>query len=123
MVRPIWARLQNNALSVHTALIDTIYTEVPDLSLAVDQEQESYPNPFSDQTYYAFKLHHQSLVNLDVVDLFGHKVAGIISNQWLDAGKYIRQFDPSTNDLPSGVYYFRLRTGDKVQHRKIIYLR
>ena len=123
MVRPIWARLQNNALSVHTALIDTIYTEIPDLSLAVDQEQESYPNPFSDQTYYAFKLHHQSLVNLDVIDLFGHKVAGIISNQWLDAGKYIRQFDPSTNDLPSGVYYFRLRTGDKVQHRKIIYLR
>lgn len=123
IVRPIWTRLQDNALSVWTALIDTVYTEIDDLSPVVDAEQEIFPNPFSDQTWYSFKLQRKSLVTLDVVDLFGHKAAGIVENQWLDAGKYIRQFDPSTNDLPSGVYYFRLRTGDKVQHRKIIYLR
>jgi len=122
IVRPIWTRLDNDTLSVWTAIIDSVNTDIPDLSPAIVSEQESYPNPFSDQTYYAFKLHRRALVNLDVVDIFGRKVAGILNNQWLDAGKFIRQFNPAGNDLPSGVYYFRLRTGDKEQQRKIVYL-
>lgn len=121
IVRPIWARLQNNSLSVWTALLDSIFTEVPDVSPVVVSEEENYPNPFSDQTYYAFKLHRRSFVNLEVVDLYGHKVAIIMNNQWLDAGKYIRQFNPG-DDLPSGIYYFRLKTGEKEQHRKIVHL-
>jgi hypothetical protein len=123
VVRPIWARLHNNALSVWTALLDSVYTEVPDVSPLVVSEQESYPNPFSGQTYYAFKLHRRSLVNLDVMDLYGHKVASILDNQNLDAGKFIEQFNPAANDLPSGIYYFRFSTGDKENQRKIVYLR
>ena len=123
VVRPIWARLQNNALSVWTALLDSVYTDIPDVSPVVVSEQESYPNPFSDQTWYAFKLHRRSLVNLDVLDLFGNMVAVIVDNKWLEAGKFIEQFNPAVNNLPSGVYYFRFRTGDKEQHRKMVYLR
>lgn len=123
IVRPIWARLQNNEISVWTALVDSVYTEIHDVSPVIVSEMENYPNPFSDQTYYSFKLHRRSLVSLDVEDMFGHIVASVLKNQWLDAGKYIEQFNPAENDLPSGVYYFRLRTGEKEQHRKIVYLR
>ena len=122
IVRPIWTRLHNNELSVWTALIDSVTLDVPYLSPVFVSEEENFPNPFSDQTWYAFKLHRRSLVNLEVIDLFGRKVASILNNQWLDPGKFIRQFDPAVNNLPSGVYYFRLKTGDQENFRKMVYL-
>jgi hypothetical protein len=123
IVRPIWARLQNSNLSVWTAIVDTVLVTIPDVMHQLVSEEDSYPNPFRDETYYSFKLHKRSLVNLDVMDLFGRKVAGIYTNKWLEPEKYIERFDPAGQDLPSGVYYFRLNTGDSEKRRKIIYLR
>ena len=123
VVRPIWARLQNSHLSVLTAIVDSVMVDIPNLLAQPVTEEESYPNPFSDETYYAFKLHKRSLVNLDVMDLFGQRIATIYANKWLDPGKYIERFDSSGFDLPSGVYYFRLNTGDLEKRRKIIFLR
>jgi hypothetical protein len=123
VVRPIWARLHNGHLSVLTAIVDNVLVDIPTLFPPGITEEESYPNPFNDETYYAFKLHRRTLVNLDVMDLYGQRVATVYTNQWLDPGKYIERFDAAGSDLPSGVYYFRLNTGEAEKHRKIIYLR
>jgi hypothetical protein len=123
VVRPIWARLQNSHLSVMTAIVDTVMVDIPKLLPQNVTEEESYPNPFSDETYFAFKLHRRSLVNLDIMNLFGEKITSIYANKWLDPGKYIERFDPSGFDLASGVYYFRLYTGEVEKRRKIIFLR
>jgi hypothetical protein len=123
-VRPIWARLHNNQLSVMTAIIDSVLVNIPGLLPQNVTEEVSYPNPFRDETYYSFKLHRRSLVNLDVMDLYGQKIATIYTNHWLEPGKYIERFDTTgSDDLPSGVYYFRLNTGEMEKQRKIVYLR
>jgi len=123
IIRPIWARLHNSQLSVWTAILDSTMVGIPDVLPQAENDEESYPNPFSDEAYFAFKIHKRSLVNLEVMDLYGQSVATIYANQWLDPGKYIERFDSSGIDLPSGVYYFRLNTGEAEKRRKIIYLR
>ena len=123
IVRPIWARLQSGNLSVLTAIVDSVMVDIPDLITEAVTEEQSYPNPFSDETFYSFRLHRRSLVNLDVMNLFGKRVSTIYRNQWLEAGKYIERFNPSGIDLPSGVYYFRLNSGETEMRRKIIFLR
>lgn len=123
IVRPIWARLHNSKLSIWTAIVDSTLVSIPAILPQAVTEELSYPNPFSGETYYAFKLHRRSLVNLDVMDLFGKRIATIYNNQWLDPGKYVERFDPAGIDLPSGVYYFRLNSVELEKRRKIIYLK
>ncbi len=121
VVRPIWTRLDNDNLSVYTALVDTLYSSTGELQaipLAMDQ---NYPNPFTESTVFSFKLRTPSVISLKVEDMYGHIVATLIDNQRLEQGKYIRNFNPSNYNLPSGVYYFSLKGNGINRQRKIVY--
>lgn len=121
MVRPIWTRLNNGSLSVWTAILDPYFTgtkEIEKIPFAVEQV---YPNPFNESTFFSFKLHAPTLLNLAVYDIFGHKVSTLIESSVMQPGKYIRQFEPEKYNLPSGVYYFSLSGNGINKQRKIIY--
>ena len=69
----------------------------------------------------SFKLNRTAKISLCVYDIFGHKVATLIDNSLYQPGKYIKQFDPGKDDLPSGVYYFSLTGSGINKQRKIVY--
>ena len=66
------------------------------------------PNPFNPSTTIKFSVPKAGRAVLEVFDLRGHKVAGLVDGE-LSAGDHSLQF--SGEGLPSGTYFYRL-SGD-----------
>ncbi len=78
------------------------------------------PNPFSDYTIIPFVLNQSATVRLSLFDVSGKEV------MILGAGDYApgeHQMELNNHDLPNGVYYCRLVTGQIVRTQKLIILR
>ncbi|TFH64834.1 MAG: T9SS type A sorting domain-containing protein [Candidatus Zixiibacteriota bacterium] len=89
---------------------------------ALDQ---NYPNPFNPSTEIGFDLPKPSFVSLDIFDVLGRKVLTLI-NEHLTAGSKRVQWDGRDNtetEVASGVYFYRLQTGDHVEVRKMVLLK
>jgi hypothetical protein len=78
---------------------------------------QNYPNPFNPQTTIAFDLAKQSTVKLAVYDMLGNEVAVLIDNLSFPAGNYEFSFDAS--GLASGVYVYKLISGDFSDSKKM----
>jgi len=81
---------------------------------------QNYPNPFNPSTTIKYELPQRAHVVLTVFNMLGQKVTTLL-DEVIDAGYHEAQFDAS--DLASGVYLYRLTTGDFVQTRKMILVR
>lgn len=99
-------------------------TAVPGQGLTPDAGQLSIqgasPNPFNPTTFINFTLPWQSMVDVEVYDLSGRKVADLL-HQKLDAGLHKVQFAP--RDLASGVFFARVSAGGQVQTKKMVLLK
>jgi len=78
---------------------------------------QPYPNPFNPTTVLTYSLSLASAVELKVYDLLGRKVAEVVSG-WKSAGVHRVIFN-GTN-LPSGIYFARLTSGDFQQTQKLL---
>jgi len=70
------------------------------------------PNPFNPTTEISFSIGLDGPTWLEVFDAAGHRVATLV-DEYMKPGKYVVTWDAS--DQPSGVYYYRLRSGDWTQ--------
>jgi hypothetical protein len=96
--------------------IQNISNENPDkFSLS-----QNYPNPFNPTTNLEFGISELGFVSLRVYDLVGKEVATLV-NEKLAPGKYKYRFDGV--GLPSGVYYYRLTTGEFTETNSMILLK
>lgn len=78
---------------------------------------QNYPNPFNPTTKIEFSIPEKSMVNLSVFDLLGNEVANLV-NEVRKAGNYSVTF--SGEELASGIYFYRLKSGDKVITKKML---
>jgi hypothetical protein len=81
---------------------------------------QNYPNPFNPTTQIAYTLLRAGKVSLTVSNLLGQTVATLL-NELQIAGSHTVSFDGSA--LPSGVYFYRLQTGEFTQTKKMILLK
>jgi hypothetical protein len=81
---------------------------------------QNYPNPFNPTTDITFSLLQSTHARLDVFDILGQKVATLVDGT-LPAGHHSATFDASR--LPSGVYMYRLQTGNEAQTRNMTLLK
>lgn len=81
---------------------------------------QNYPNPFNPSTNFEFQIGERGLVSLKVYDVLGKEVATIV-NKELPAGNYKYQWN--AGNLASGVYFYRLKSGNFVETKKLILLR
>ncbi|MCP4583060.1 MAG: T9SS type A sorting domain-containing protein [candidate division Zixibacteria bacterium] len=77
---------------------------------------QNYPNPFNASTSINFTLPEASLVTLKVYDLLGREAA-ILAEKWLPAGIHSVKF--AGPDLPSGIYFYQLRTSGFTQTKRM----
>ncbi|MCU0371320.1 MAG: T9SS type A sorting domain-containing protein, partial [Bacteroidales bacterium] len=125
VIRPIWARCHNSQMSIWTAIVDPTLVGIEEeaaSAVPVSMDQ-SYPNPFTETTWFSFKLHEPSTVSLAVYDQLGRIVEVLIDHLQLPPGKHTYQFDSSGRGLSPGVYYFSLVSNDKVMRQKIVLAR
>jgi CubicO group peptidase (beta-lactamase class C family) len=68
------------------------------------------------QINIAFFLEKNSFVNLKFFDPLGNEIAELVNKQLL-AGEHFIPF--STNNLPSGVYFYRLKINERLETKKV----
>ena len=81
---------------------------------------QNYPNPFNPSTTIRYALPERSHVTLTVFNTLGQQVVTLVGGE-VEAGYHEVTFDAS--EFASGVYLYRLTTGDYVQTRKVVVLR
>lgn len=97
--------------------------DMPDISLAPPAAfdvSQNYPNPFNPTTTISFSLPEEAHVRLDVFNVRGQRVANLV-DETKGAGVHRILFDASS--LSSGIYYYRVIVGDRVETRKMILLK
>ena len=87
--------------------------------------RQNYPNPFNPYTIIEFGLPEKSQVDLAVYNLLGQKIKTLI-NKSLPANNYVFEWD-GTNDngvkVSSGVYLYKLISGNYTETKKMIMLK
>jgi len=91
-----------------------------EFSITSSVRAANYPNPFNSATKIVFGLEKSEFVSLKVYNSIGQQVAELVNKQ-LNAGK--NEFEFNGAKLPSGVYYYNLRIGDKSEIHKMLLLK
>ncbi len=80
----------------------------------------NYPNPFNPSTNIQFELPEESHVRFDIYSISGQKVITLMDSQ-LGAGSHVVKWEP--DGLSAGLYVYSLRTGNKSETGKMLYLK
>jgi len=104
---------------VHSNLITLIEGNSVELPTEYRLEQ-NYPNPFNPSTTIRFSLPLREQVILKVFDALGREVTTLVDKQ-MEAGEYSVVFN--TSGLSSGVYFYRLKAGNFVEQKKMVFVK
>jgi len=81
---------------------------------------QNYPNPFNPNTIIRFQIKDSRFVSLKVYDVLGKEIATLV-NEKKPAGYYETEF--SAENIPSGVYFYTLKTDNYTETKKMILLK
>lgn len=82
--------------------------------------QQNYPNPFNPSTKISFYLEKDAETSLRVFDVLGNEVAVLVNGQ-MEKGYHEAEFNASK--LASGMYIYRLTSGQNVAVKKMSLLK
>ncbi len=82
--------------------------------------EQNYPNPFNPATRIQYSVAGTQKVMLKVYDVLGREVATLV-NELQSPGTYEVNFDGSK--LASGIYYYRLQSGNNVAAKKMLMIK
>jgi len=86
---------------------------------------QNYPNPFNMDTEIGFTLPTSGQVSLDIFDILGRKIRTLVSGS-LDVGYHSFRWN-STDDngaeVSSGLYFYKLQTGETDAIKKMLLLK
>jgi|GEM_PF-735738 len=88
---------------------------------------QNYPNPFNPTTTLSFVIGHSSFVSLKIYDMLGNEVATLV-DEYKPAGNYEVEFNADSHsgkvrNLPSGVYFYQLQSGDFISTKSMVLLK
>jgi hypothetical protein len=81
---------------------------------------QNYPNPFNPSTVIRYRTVGDGMTSLRVYDALGREVATLV-NETQHAGTYAVPFNGE--HLTSGIYFFRLMSGNSVNTRKMMLMK
>ncbi len=130
-VRPIWMAMNNKVMSVWTALIND-----PELVVGVEKREvinnfelsQNYPNPFNPTTTIQYTIPNKvktmfttsQQVQLKVYDMLGREVATLVNGKKAPG---IHEVTFNANNLPSGIYIYKITIGNYSDQKKMILLK
>ena len=87
---------------------------------AVYSLEQNYPNPFNPSTRIKFSIPESGNVTLKVYDISGREIASLVNGQ-VSAGQYEISF--SAANLASGVYFYKLTSGNFTSIKQMMLVR
>ena len=105
---------------------DVIPPAVEDEGLFNDYSlEQNYPNPFNPSTTIKYQIPVGGFVTLKVYDVLGNEIATLV-NEEKYAGSYEVQFSTKGGDaskLVSGIYFYKLQSGNFTQTNKMVLMK
>ena len=86
---------------------------------------QNYPNPFNSSTTISYKINSPGVYELTIFDIKGRKSV-ILRYGFHTIGNYEVQWggkSSSGGNIPSGVYFYRIRSKDQSLQKKLVLLR
>ncbi len=80
-------------------------------------DAKNYPNPFNPVTTISYTLKENTSVKLTVYDRLGREVKTLVDENQ-NAGTHTVDFNGG--NLPSGIYFYRIKTNEKTEVQKMI---
>ena len=77
---------------------------------------QNYPNPFNPSTIINFTIPNSGKVTLKIYDVIGEEVTTLVDEE-LNPGIYNREWKASS--FSSGIYFYRLQSGDFIETKKM----
>jgi hypothetical protein len=81
---------------------------------------QNYPNPFNPTTTIRYEIPSNTYVSLIVYDMLGNEVKRLVDSE-KSTGVYEVKFD--TDNLATGMYIYRLTTGEYSESKKMMFLK
>jgi hypothetical protein len=108
-------------LTVEDALVGLDQTAIP----LVFSLSQNYPNPFNPNTTLDYSLPIAGSVHLAVYDLLGHEIVILVDGYHEPGYKSItwNGIDKFGNDVSTGMYFYKLRSGDFEKVKKMVLLK
>ncbi len=101
------------------------YSNVTEVEIGVPVAfglSQNYPNPFNPTTTIKFGVPNTSNVKLELFNILGEKIATLIDKE-MEAGYHNYQFSIVNYQLTSGVYIYKLQSGEFAQSRKFLLMK
>jgi len=113
---------QNYYRYSRTVLIDVPSNSEEDDSFIIKSYTlfQNYPNPFNPSTTIKYQIPKLSFITIKVYDVLGSKVATLV-NEEKPIGRY--EITWYANNLPNGIYFYRLQSGNFVSVKKMILMK
>lgn len=103
-----------NRFTLQTTTVSTLTTSEIDLQV--------FPNPFSSQLTFTFELPETSQVQLSIFNQLGQELSTVV-NERLAKGGHRVIWNAQSQALPAGMYYYRLRVGDRFVSKPVVLTR
>jgi hypothetical protein len=81
---------------------------------------QNYPNPFNPTTVIEYQIPQSSFVSLKAFDALGNEVATLV-NEEKSTGIYKVKFDAT--HLSSGIYFYKLQSGNFIETKKMVLIK
>jgi len=81
---------------------------------------QNYPNPFNPTTTITYTLSKSSFVEISVFNTLGQQVATLVSAEQ-PAGQFSAKWDAGI--LPSGIYFYNMKTGERNEIMKAVLIK
>ncbi len=81
---------------------------------------QNYPNPFNPSTKIKYQLPQSGIVLLKIIDILGQEIKTVIE-EYQNAGVHEVSFNAS--DIASGVYFYKVASGNFSLVKKMVLLR
>jgi len=105
---------------VSTEYIGPIVTGIDGPDLNTGNGTMVYPNPFNNSITVKYALKEPGKVNIDLFNALGNRVSAIV-HEYQGIGVHSAIFD--ADHFASGIYYYRIQTGDRIDKGKMVLLR
>ena len=117
------AAITMNGFILQKAVFDTVDVGISNYSSVIPDKfalYQNYPNPFNPTTKIKFDIAKSSATSVIIYDMLGQETATLV-NEVLAPGSY--QYSFTASNLPSGIYYYSIKTDEFTQVRKMILIK
>ena len=113
----LWINIDDVFIGNHSAIgIQQINANIPKENML----SQNYPNPFNPSTKIRFSIKKTETVELRVFDILGKEIS-IMKFGILKPGYYESGFN--AEELPSGIYFYRITAGEFTDTKRMILLK